>query len=85
MSELVAALCALTSLACAVLLARAWLGSRVPLLFWCMVCFAGLAVNNALLVVHELVEEDLRAWVQIPAALGVGALCFGLIMREERR
>ena len=85
MSQTVAALCALTSLACTVLLARAWLASRVPLLFWCMLCFAGLTLNSALLAVHELVEDDLRTWSQVPAALAVAALCFGLIWRDERR
>ena len=85
MSQAVAALCALTSLACAVLLARAWLGSRVPLLFWCFVCFAGLTVNNTLLMIHELVDDDLRIWSQVPAFLAVGALCFGLIMRSAGR
>ena len=85
MSEVVAALCALAASACVVLLARAWLASRVPLLLWCMICFGGLAINNALLVIHEIVEEDLRAWVQLPAAIGVGALCFGLVMRSDRR
>ena len=85
MSEVVAALCAVTSLACAVLLARSWLASRVPLLLWCMLCFAGLALNNALLLVSELTDEDLGAWRQLPAALGVGALCVGLVMRSDGR
>jgi hypothetical protein len=83
-SEAVAALCALTALGCTVLLARAWLASRVPLLLWCLLCFGGLTLNNALLVVHESVDADLRTWVQVPAALGVAALCFGLVLRGDR-
>ena len=80
----VAALCAATSLACAALLARAWLDNRVPLLFWCMVCFVGLALNNALLLADELTDGDLGAWRQLPAALGVGALAVALALRSER-
>jgi hypothetical protein len=82
----VTTLCAIAAFACAGLLARAWLDSRVPLLFWCMVCFAGLALNSALVVVDELTADvDLAGWRQLPAALGVLALCYGLILRAERR
>ena len=80
----VAVLCAVTSLACAALLARAWLSNRVPLLFWCMACFAGLALNNALLVVDELGDVDIEGWRQLPAALGVGVLALALALRSER-
>lgn len=83
---IVTALCAVAAFACAGLLARAWAVSRVPLLFWCMACFAGLAVNSALVVVDERTPEvDLSGWRQLPAALGVIALCYGLILRTERR
>lgn len=82
---IVAVLCAVTSLVCAALLARAWAASRVQLLFWCLLCFAGLALNNVLLVVDEAGGVDLSGWRQLPAALGVGALCIGLLLREERR
>ena len=83
----VAILCTLTSLVCVWLLARGWRTGGVGLLFWCMVCFAGLALNNLLLVVDELTGDDsnLDGWRSVPAALGVGALCFGLIMRGDRR
>jgi len=84
-SAVVAALCAVTSLACALLLCRSWLATRFPLLLWCMVCFGGLALNNALLVIQEVTGEDLRPWIQVPAALGVGVLCLGLVLRGERR
>ena len=80
----VAALCTVMSLACAALLARAWTANRVPLLFWCMVCFVGLALNNALLLTDELSDGDLGPWRQLPAALGVGALALALALRSER-
>jgi Family of unknown function (DUF5985) len=81
----VTALCALASLACAALLARAWVGNRLALLFWCLVCFAGLALNNALLLVDEASDADLDGWRQLPAALGVGALAVALALRSQRR
>jgi hypothetical protein len=51
MAEVVYLLCAATSLLCASMLIRSWLRTRVRLLFWSSVCFAGLAVNNVLLFV----------------------------------
>jgi len=81
MAEVVYSLCAVTSLLCAALLLRAWLQTRVRLLFWCMVCFTGLALNNVLLVVDKVIETDahLEAWRALPAALGVLALVYGLV------
>jgi hypothetical protein len=58
MAEAVYALCAITSLVCTVLLLRSWARSRVALLFWSGVCFAGLAVSNALLFVDLAVVQD---------------------------
>ena len=82
----VTTLCAIAAFACAALLARAWVAGRVPLLFWCMVCFAGLALNSVLVVIDEETPDiDLGGWRQLPAALGVIALCYGLILRAERR
>ena len=50
MIQLVYVLCALTSIACAVLLLRGYFRTRVRLLLWSGLCFVGLALNNALLV-----------------------------------
>lgn len=81
MAETVYVLCALTSLVCAGLLLRAYLESRVPLLFWCLLCFAGLALNNIVLIVDKIVapDVDLSVWRGLPAALGVAALVYGLV------
>ena len=86
MAEVVYVLCALTGLLCAGLLLRAWLASRVPLLFWCLVCFAGLALNNVVLFVDKVVapDVDLSAWRGLPAALGVGALALSLVWGTKR-
>jgi hypothetical protein len=58
MAETVYILCTLTSLGCAALLFRGYRRSRTALLFWSSVCFAGLALNNALLLVDLVLLPD---------------------------
>lgn len=73
-------LCALTSLACAVLLLRGYLRTHVRLLLWSGLCFVGLAVNNALLVVDvNTLVTDLSNWRTVPALAGVALLIYGLV------
>lgn len=81
MATLVYALCALTSLACAVLLLRGYAGSRVRLLLWSGLCFAGLALNNILLLVDKRLVPtvDLSLWRSVPALVGVALLLYGLV------
>jgi hypothetical protein len=85
MATLVYALCALTSLACAVLLVRGYLGSRARLLLWSALCFVGLALNNVLLFIDMRIvpEIDLSAWRSIPAVVGVALLIYGLVWDAE--
>ncbi len=87
MAEAVYVLCALTSLACAGLLLRAYLDTGVRLLFWCLLCFAGLALNNVVLFVDKVItpDIDLSVWRGLPAALGVLALVYGLIWDTDAR
>lgn len=75
------ALCALTSIACAVLLIRGYARSRVRLLLWSGLCFAGLALNNVLLFVdlRVLPEIDLSLARTLPAVAGIAILIYGLI------
>lgn len=80
MTQLVYILCALTSLACAVLLLRGYLRTRVRLLLWSGLCFAGLALNNAMLVLDEnTLVTDLSNLRTLPALAGVALLVYGLI------
>jgi hypothetical protein len=75
-------LCALTALACSLLLFRGWRRTGVRLLFWSSLCFAGLAMENALLFVDVVVfptEIDLSLWRRMPTLLGLCLLLFGLI------
>lgn len=84
-ASIVYILCMLTSAACAVLLARAYVRSRERLLFWSSLCFAGLCANNAMLFadVELLPQIDLSVWRLVPALLGIAALCYGLVMEAE--
>lgn len=81
MAEIVYTLCALTSLACAALLYRRFRQTRMPLLFWSALCFAGLALNNALLLVDLYVFPQIDLFVLRTGAALVGtvALLWGLI------
>ncbi len=56
-------LCALASLACAVLLTRGYRATRAPLLFWSALCFFILVATNSLLFL------DLIIFPQIDLAL----------------
>ena len=86
MAALVYFLCALTSLTCFVLLLRAWRGSGARLLFWSALCFAGMTINNTLLVFDKVVyptEVDLSTWRLAMAFAAVMLLVFGLVWEEE--
>ena len=78
-------LCALTSLACAVLLIRGYRQTRARLLFWSAWCFVGLAINNAVLIVDlRVISVDLNIWRTIPAVIGLMLLVYGLIWESAR-
>ena len=81
MAELVYVLCALTSVVCAVLLLKSYRSSRTRLLFWGSLCFAGLALNNLLLLVDLMVVPniDLSFWRSGTALAAMAALLFGLV------
>lgn len=85
MAALVYILCALTSLACAVLLLRAYGQSRARLLFWSGLCFVGLALNNVLLFVDRQILPDTSLYVlrSAPALIGLMLLLYGLIFDAE--
>jgi hypothetical protein len=74
-------LCALTSLACAVLLLRSYRDRAVRLLLWSGLAFVGFAVGNIMLVVDVLVGPslDLSLLRTIPVLAGLGGLLYGLV------
>lgn len=81
MAEAVYILCAITSLLCAVLLYKGYRGSRSRLLFWSSLCFAGLALNNALLLVDIFTGPslDLRLPRTGLAVLALAMMAHGLV------
>lgn len=81
MAEAVYVLCAITSLVCAVLLFKGHRDSRNRLLFWSSLCFAGLALNNALLLVDVFTGPtlDLRLPRTGIAVLSLAMLIHGLV------
>ena len=85
MAAIIYSLCTLTSLACFGLLLRAWRASRSRLLFWSALCFAGLSINNFLLVIDKLVfiEADFSTWRLMTALVALLLLLFGLIWEEQ--
>ena len=85
MTGIVFVLCALTSLACAVLLLRGYFRTRARLLLWTGLCFAGLFVNNVLLIVDSQTPNvDLSVWRSLPAVAGLALLVYGLIWDADQ-
>jgi hypothetical protein len=80
MAEGVYALCALTSVVCAMLLYRGYRASRTRLLFWSSLCFLGFALNNVLLLVDLVFMPagDLSVWRGGAALLAMLVLLYGL-------
>ena len=85
MAALIYSLCALTCLACAVLLLRSYFQSRLPLLLWSGLCFIGLTVSNFVLVLDRLVfpDVDLTTFRLAAALVGLLLLLVGLIWENE--
>lgn len=85
-ADVVYVLCALTSAACAWLLWRANVKNRMRVLFWCALGFAGLALNNLLLVLDKIVLTtiDLSTVRLLPAVVGFAVICYGLIWDADR-
>lgn len=86
MSDIVYVLCALTSLACAVLLLRSWMSARSSrLLLWSGLCFLGLLCNNVLLVADKILFPaiDMTIVTKLPAVVGLAVFLFGLIWEDQ--
>jgi hypothetical protein len=85
MPELVYVLCALTSMACAGLLFRAYRGNRTKLLLWSTLCFIGLAANNVFLFIDLVIvpDIDLRLVRSGSALVGLTTLVIGLVWESR--
>jgi len=71
----------MTALLCAWLLLQAYRRSRYRLLLWSGLCFAGLTVNNTLVVLDKVLRPlaDLSTWRLTVALLAMLVLLYGLI------
>ena len=85
MAALIYTLCALTALVCALLLLQAYHRGGYSLLLWSGLCFVGLTVNNALLVIDEIFvpDVDLSTWRLVIGLLAMLVLLYGLIWKVE--
>lgn len=81
LSAVIYGLCAIVALLCAVLLLSAWHRQGHRLLLWSGLCFAGLTINNVLLVLDKIVflEVDLSPWRHAAALVSIAVLLYGLI------
>lgn len=84
MAAVIYALCAVTSLLCSVLLLRSYFSSQYRLLLWAGLCFAGVTLNNLLLVIDKLIfpELDLLTLRLAVMLLALSCLLYGLIFDE---
>lgn len=87
MGEVVYILCALTSLACAVLLGRAYWRTGARILLWSTLCFCLLTINNFLLYIDLIIFPgpliDLRLPRGLSYVIALGLLVFGLIWDSD--
>ncbi len=84
-AEIIYILCAVTSLACAVMLWNGYRKTRGRLLFWGGLAFAGLFLNNLLLIVDTSYPAvDMALWRTLPGLAGILILLYGLIWEVEQ-
>ncbi len=86
MASLFYGLCTVTALFCAALLLSAYSRSRYRLLLWGGLCFLGLTLNNALLVVDKLIigpETTLFTWRLVAGLTAMLVLLYGIIFDAE--
>lgn len=79
-------LCFLASAICAVLLCRAYFRSSTRLLFWTLISFICLTLNNALLVADLVFFRQIDLWPlrQLAAILSIATLLYGFIWETEQ-
>ncbi len=82
MPEAVYMSAAALSAACAIMLIRGYIRTRVHLLFWSALCFLGLALNNVILFIDRIVlphTVDLSLLRGLTALAALSLLVYGLV------
>jgi hypothetical protein len=81
MIQITYAVCALASVLCAALLFQEYLARQLKVLMWATLCFMGLAVNNILVFIDNVLlpKSDLFLWRAACALAGMTVLIYGLI------
>jgi hypothetical protein len=81
MGELVYLLCAAASLGCGAVLLRNYLRAPTRVVFWCLFCFLGLAIGNALLFVDLVVvpQYDLGLARSAATLAALAGLLYGFV------
>lgn len=84
MNLVIYGLCAMTALVCTLLMIRAYLISRYRLLLWSSWCFAGLTLNNIVLMLDKIVfGNDLLTLRMAIALIALLPLVYGLIFEDR--
>ncbi|MBI2909983.1 MAG: hypothetical protein HYX92_20270 [Chloroflexi bacterium] len=85
MTEIVYALVTLTALACALLLLRAYSQNGERLLMWAGLCFAGLTLNNLLVLVDVVVLPQVSLYLlrQVVGLISMAVLVYGLVFETR--
>jgi hypothetical protein len=85
MGHLIYSLCALAAATCAYLLLQAYRRGGYRLLLWSGLCFAGLTLNNLILVADKIIvpHMDLSLWRTSVALAAMTVLLYGLIWDAE--
>ena len=85
MAGAIYSLCALAAALCTSLLFHSYRRSRYRLLLWSGLCFAGLTLNNAILVIDKVVlpNVDLSLFRTSLALAAMMILLYGLIWDTE--
>lgn len=85
MAWLIYALCTIAAATCAALLLNSFSRSGYRLLFWSGLCFAGLTLNNLLLVLDKIVflEADLALIRSLVALASMCMLLYGFVWDTE--
>jgi hypothetical protein len=75
----------ITTLACSILLLRAYLRVKNRLLLWSGLCFAGLTVDNLLVFADMILfpAVDLYTYRLASAAISITLLLFGLVWERQ--